>query len=135
MSILSPAALERVPMRRVSLIVEALRAEPALMFWTAALAQGALWVLVRALFYGAPPGDVPLVLGIGREWVAGSPYGPPLADWAAEFAFDLAGGRIVGVYLLSQVCVVVTYWAVFTLGTRIVGAAHAAIAVLLMGGI
>ena len=38
-------------------------------------------------------------------------------------------------YLLSQVCVVVTYWAVFPLGRAIVGAQQAAIAVLLMVGI
>ncbi|MEA2927576.1 MAG: hypothetical protein QOG38_4 [Hyphomicrobiales bacterium] len=130
-----PVADARVPMLRVSLIVEALRARPALMVWIAALAQGALWTLVPALFYAAPPGDVPLVLAVGREWLTGSPYGPPLAYWVAESAFDLAGRRIAGVYLLSQLCVIVTYLAVFWLGRRIVGAAHAAIAVLLMAGI
>ncbi len=42
---------------------------------------------------------------------------------------------MVGVYVLSQLCVVVTYWAVFSLGRRILGAAHAAMAILLMTGI
>ena len=42
--------------------------------------------------------------------------GPPLAFWVAELAFDLAGRSLFGIYLLSQACVVVTYWAVFTLG-------------------
>ena len=37
--------------------------------------------------------------------------------------------------MLSQVCVVVTYWAVFALGRSIVGAQHAALAVLLMVGV
>jgi 4-amino-4-deoxy-L-arabinose transferase-like glycosyltransferase len=134
MSAAYPAAIDRAPMFRVSLILEALRARPVLMFWVAALAQGALWTLVPSLFYAAPPGDVPLVLAVGHEWVLGSPYGPPLAYWVAEIACSLAGG-VVGVYLLSQLCVVVTYWAVFTLGRRIVGAAHAAMAVLLMAGI
>src|SRR5437764_8311142 len=134
MSIPSTAALDRAPMFRVSLILEALRARPVLMFWVAALAQGALWTLVPSLFYAAPPGDVPLVLAVGHEWVLGSPYGPPLAYWFAEIAFSLAGG-VAGVYVLSQLCVVMTYWAVFTLGRRIVGAAHAAMAFLLMAGI
>src|SRR5262249_16253825 len=40
-----------------------------------------------------------------------------------------------GVYLLSQVCVVTTYWAVFELGRATVGVAHAGIAVMLMVGI
>ncbi len=48
---------------------------------------------------------------------------------------SLAGNSLFGVYLLSQICVVVTYWAVFALGRSIVGAQHAALAVLLMVGI
>jgi len=137
MAIMSVAftAPDRAPMFHVSLILEALRARPAVMFWVAALAQGALWTLVPSLFYAAPPGDVPLVLAVGHEWQLGSSYGPPLAYWLAEIAFELAGRNIIGLYLLSQVCVVVTYWAVFALGRRLVGAAHAAMAVLLMAGI
>jgi hypothetical protein len=135
MSASYPAAIDRAPMFRVSLILEALRARPVLMFWVAALAQGALWTLVPSLFYAAPPGEVPLVLAVGNEWVLGSPYGPPLAYWLADVAFRMAGGRVIGLYVLSQVCVVITYWAVFTLGRRIVGTAHAAMAVLLMAGI
>jgi Dolichyl-phosphate-mannose-protein mannosyltransferase len=133
MSVSSTAALDRAPMFRVSLILEALRARPVLMFWIAALAQGTLWTLVPSLFYPAPPGEVPLVLAVGREWMLGSPYGPPLAYWLANIAFTLGG--IIGVYLLSQLCVIVTFWAVFTLGRRILGAAHAAMAILLMAGI
>ena len=126
-------ANDRAPMFRVSLILEALRARPVLMFAVAALAQGVLWTLVPSLFYAAPPGDVPLTLAIGKEWQLGSPYGPPLAFWTADLAFRLAG--IVGLYLLSQLCVVVTFAAMFALGRRIVGAAHATMAILLMGGI
>jgi hypothetical protein len=133
MSVSSMTVLDRAPMFRVSLILEALRARPVLMFWVAALAQGTLWTLVPSLFYAAPPGDVPLVLAVGHEWLLGSPYGPPLAYWLAEIAFALGG--IIGVYLLSQICVVVTFWAVFTLGRGILGAAHAAMAILLMAGI
>ena len=122
-------------MFRVSLILEVLRARPGLMFWVAALSQGLLWTLVPSLFYAAPPGEVPLVLAVGKEWPLGSPYGPPLAAWAANLAFEIAGGSIVGVYVLSQACVIATYWAVFALGRRMIGSAHAAMAILLMAGI
>jgi 4-amino-4-deoxy-L-arabinose transferase-like glycosyltransferase len=122
-------------MLTVSLLVEAVRARPVLTFWIAALAQALLWTLVPVLFYAAPPGDVPLVLAIGHEWLPGSSLGPPLAYWLAEIAFVATGHHVIGVYLLSQVCVVVTYWAVFSLGRAIVGTRHAAIAVLLMAGI
>src|ERR1044072_677189 len=91
MSVSSVTALDRAPMFRVSLVLEALRARPALMFWVAALAQGTLWTLVPSLFYAAPPGDVPLVLAVGHEWMLGSPYGPPLAYWLANIALTLGG--------------------------------------------
>ena len=116
----------------VSIFVELLRARPALAVWLAALLQAAVWTLVPTLFYWGPPGDVPFVLAVGHEFQLGSYLGPPLAFWLAEVAFDLTGGHVFGVYLLSQICVVVAYWAVFALGRSIVGAQHAALAVLMM---
>jgi len=120
-------------MLHVSLFVEGLRSRPRLMFWLATLLQAAIWWLLPSLFYSAPPGAVPEVLAVGHELQLGTDLGPPLAFWLAEAVYDVFG--IVGVYLLSQACVVVTYWAVFTLGRSIVGAQHAAMAVLLMVGI
>jgi hypothetical protein len=119
----------------VSIIVELLRSRPALAVWLAALAQALLWFLVPVLFYAGPPGELPNVLAVGHEFQLGTYLGPPLAFWLAEIAFNLAGRSLAGVYLLSQACVVVTYWAVFTLGSSIVGAQHAALAVLMMVGI
>lgn|GEM_PF-178089 len=123
------------PMLYVSLLVELLRSRPELLFWMVTLAQAWLWILVPTLTYSAPPGNVPLVLAAGHEWVAGSRLGPPLANWLAEIAFDLFGHRLFGIYLLSQVCVVTSFWVVFVLGRAIVGAHHAVMAVLLMTGI
>jgi 4-amino-4-deoxy-L-arabinose transferase-like glycosyltransferase len=119
----------------VSIFVELLRSRPSLAVWLAALIQALLWISVPALFYAAPPGELANVLAVGHEFQLGTYLGPPLAFWLAELAFDLAGGRLIGVYILSQVCLVVTYWAVFALGRSIVGAQHAALAVLLMVGI
>ena len=120
-------------MHYVSLIVEALRGRPRLVFWTAALTQGALWVVIPSIFYSAPPGDVPIVLAIGHEFLLGSYLGPPLAFWLGEIAFRIAGTS--GVYVLAQACIVTTYWAVFSLGRAIVGIRHAALGVLLMVGV
>src|SRR5262249_3750918 len=119
----------------VSLLVELLRSRPELLFWIVTLAQALLWVLVPTLTYSAPPGNVPLILAAGHEWVAGSRLGPPLANWLAEIAFDLFGHHLFGIYLLSQACVVASFWAVFTLARTIVGAHHAVMVVLLMTGI
>jgi 4-amino-4-deoxy-L-arabinose transferase-like glycosyltransferase len=117
----------------VSLILESLRAQPRLMFWTAALSQAALWTLLPTLFYSAPPGDLPIVLAIGHEFQLGSDRGPPLAFWLAEMAYRLGG--MTGVYLLSQMCVVATLSGIFALGRATVGTAQAVLAVLLMVGV
>jgi 4-amino-4-deoxy-L-arabinose transferase-like glycosyltransferase len=122
-------------MHHVSLAIEILRARPRLVFWAAALAQAALWTLIPALFYAAPPGDLPQLLAIGREFPLGTATGPPLAYWLAEIVFRLTGRSALGLYALSQACIVVTYWGVFALGRDIVGLRHAALAVLLMVGI
>jgi Dolichyl-phosphate-mannose-protein mannosyltransferase len=120
-------------MHYVSLIVESLRGRPRLVFWAVALAQAALWTFIPALFYSAPPGGAPMLLAIGHEFVLGSYLGPPLAFWLGELAFRIAGA--FGLYALAQACIVVTYWAVFTLGRAIVGMRHAVLAVLLMVGV
>ena len=120
-------------MHYVSLIIEFLRGRPAVVFWTVALTQATLWTLMPALFYSAPPGQVPLLLAIGHEFVLGSYLGPPLAFWLGEIAFRLGGA--FGLYALAQACIVVTYWAVFTLGRGIVGTRHAVLGVLLMVGV
>ncbi len=119
----------------VSIIVELLRSRPALTVWIAAGAQAAVWWLVPALLYAGPPGNLPAVLAVGHEFQLGTYLGPPFAFWLAEVVFRIAGRSLPAVYLLSQVCVVATYWAVFRLGRAIVGAQQAAIAVLLMVGI
>jgi hypothetical protein len=120
-------------MHYVSLIIEFLRGRPAVVFWTAALTQAVLWTLVPTLFYSAPPGDVPLILAIGHEFMLGSYLGPPLAFWLGEIAFRIAGA--FGLYALAQACIVTAYWAVFTLGRDIVGTRHSVLGILLMVGI
>ena len=117
----------------VSLILESLRAQPRLMFWTAALSQAALWTLLPSLFYSAPPGELPIVLAIGHEFQLGSDRGPPLAFWLAEVAYRVGG--MTGVYLLSQLCVVATLAGIFALGRATVGTGQAVLAVLLMVGV
>ena len=120
-------------MFHVPLYIEGLRSRPLLVFWLATLAQAALWILVPLLFYAAPPGDLAQLLAIGHEFPLTGGFGPPLAYWLAEIAFRGAG--LFGVYALSQICVITTYWCVFALGRAFVGATHAAMAVLLMVGI
>ncbi|MGZ5854407.1 MAG: glycosyltransferase family 39 protein [Xanthobacteraceae bacterium] len=117
----------------VSIIFELLRSQPRLVFWLTTLAQAFLWWITPTLFFTAPPGDLPFLLAIGHEFQVGTFFGPPLASWLVEVVYTAAG--MPGVYLMSQMCVVLSFWAVFALGCSIVGVAHAAIAVMLMVGV
>jgi 4-amino-4-deoxy-L-arabinose transferase-like glycosyltransferase len=117
----------------ISLFVELLRTRPLTLFWSMAALQLVLWTLVPLVFYSAPPGQLPLILAIGHEFQLGTDFGPPLAFWLAELAFGAMG--MFGVYLLSQICIVVTFWGVLALGRAVVGEVHATMAVLLMAGV
>jgi hypothetical protein len=117
----------------VPIYIEAIRARPLLTFWAATLAQTVIWLAVPMLFYSAPPSDLADLLAVGHELRFDAGVGPPLAYWLAEIGFRLAG--LFGVYVLAQLCVIVTYWCVFALGRATLGASHAVMAVLLMVGV
>src|SRR3954453_21207271 len=118
-------------MRFTSLIVELIRARPRLVVWLVVLTQAAMWVLLAMLLYRSPPGDVATVLAFGREYQVGTDMGPPLALWLADIAYRAAGNHVFGVYLLSQVCAVATFWTLYLLARSIVGGQQAVLAVLL----
>ncbi len=122
-------------MRFTSLIVELVRARPKLIFWAVILAQAALWVVLPLLLYRSPPGDIATLLAFGREYQVGTDIGPPLAFWLADIAYRCAGNHVLGVYLLAQLCFVVTMWALFELGGAIVGRQQAVLAVMLTAAI
>jgi hypothetical protein len=118
-------------MRFTSLIIELIRARPRLVVWLVVLIQAAIWLVVPLLLYAGPPGDLATVLAYGREYQVGTALGPPLAFWLADIAFRAAGDHIFGVYLLAQVCGIVTLQALYALARRIVGPQQAVLAVLL----
>ena len=118
-------------MRFTSLIVELIRARPRLVVWLVVLGQAALWLFVSLLLYRSPPGDMATVLAFGREYQVGTSLGPPLSFWLADVAFRVAGNNLFGVYLLTQLCSIATFWTLYLLARAIVGGQHAALAVLL----
>jgi 4-amino-4-deoxy-L-arabinose transferase-like glycosyltransferase len=118
-------------MRFTSLVVELIRARPRLVVWITVLAQAALWLILSLVLYRSPPGDVATVLAFGREYQVGTDLGPPLAFWLADIAFRAAGNHVFGVYLLAQLCEVVTFLALYQLARAVVGGQQAVLAVLL----
>jgi hypothetical protein len=71
------------------------------------------------------------LLAYGREYRVGTDLGPPLAFWLADIAFRAAGNNMFGVYLLAQLCSIVTLWALYLLARAVVGGQQAVLAVLL----
>src|SRR5262245_56421776 len=91
----------------VSILLELLHSCRARAVWLAVHRQAFLWTLVPALFYGATPGALATRIAIGHEFPLGTYLGPPLAFWLADVVYILSGHHLFGVYLLSQICVVV----------------------------
>jgi dolichyl-phosphate-mannose-protein mannosyltransferase len=118
-------------MRFTSLIIELIRARPRLVVWLVVLLQAALWLILPLLLYRSPPDDLAMVLAYGREYLVGNDLGPPLAFWLADIAFRAAGNNMFGVYLLAQLCSIVTLWALYLLARAVVGGQQAVLAVLL----
>ena len=118
-------------MRFTSLIIELIRARPRLVVWLVVLLQAALWLILPLLLYRSPPGDLATLLAYGREYRVGTDLGPPLAFWLADIAFRAAGNNMFGVYLLAQLCSIVTLWALYLLARAVVGGQQAVLAVLL----
>ena len=118
-------------MRFTSLVVELIRARPRLVVWLVVLVQAGLWLILPTLLYRSPPGDLATVLAFGREYQVGTDLGPPLAFWLADIAFRAAGDQMFGVYLLAQICAVVTFLAFYQFARAIVGGQQAVLAVLL----
>jgi 4-amino-4-deoxy-L-arabinose transferase-like glycosyltransferase len=118
-------------MRFTSLVVELIRARPRLVVWLVVLLQAAMWLVLPMLLYRSPPGDIAIVLAFGREYQVGTYFGPPLAFWLADIAYRAVGNHVFGVYLLAQLCAVVTFWSFYQLARAIVGGQQAVLAVLL----
>lgn len=118
-------------MRFTSLVVELIRARPRLVVWLVVLLQAAIWLMLPVLLYRSPPGELATVLAFGREYQVGTYFGPPLAFWLADIAFRAVGNHMFGVYLLAQLCAIVTFWSFYQLARAIVGGQQAVLAVLL----
>ena len=119
-------------MRFTSLVIELIRARPRLVVLIAVLLQAALWLVVSLAFYHSPPSDLAIALAYGREYQVGTGLGPPLAFWLGDIAYRIAGDHIFGVYLLAELCSIITFWALFLLGRALVGGQQAVLAVLLV---
>jgi 4-amino-4-deoxy-L-arabinose transferase-like glycosyltransferase len=116
--------------------IEKLVAEkPATVFWLFALAQAVLWTLVPALVNPNLPLDVIEGLAWGHEWQWGYHKHPPIKPWFIETAAVLSGRGDWAQYLLSQICIVTAFFAMWKLAEDFLRPPLALISVLLLVGI
>jgi 4-amino-4-deoxy-L-arabinose transferase-like glycosyltransferase len=101
-------------------------------FFYFCLAQLLIWTLVPYWLEGCLPFDTAESIAWGQQWMLGYNKHPPLAPWLSAIAFD-AGG-FIGVYLLAQLTIVVTFYAIWRLAQRYFTPPLALLAVLLLEG-
>ncbi len=97
--------------------------------------QVVLWTLVPTLLYTSPPLDVVEAYVYGPFWHAASLKHPSLPSWALEASRLLTGAIGWPAYLVSQLFVAATLWAVYHLGRDLLGDTRAAAGTLLLSGV
>ena len=118
-----------------SALAARLRDHPDSTVWAFLCLHLTAWTLLPSLISPNLPLDVIEGLAWGREWQLGYFKHPPLSPWLMEVFARLGGGTDWPFYLLSQLCVVVAFWAVWRVSRDMLGPARAALAVLLLEGI
>jgi 4-amino-4-deoxy-L-arabinose transferase-like glycosyltransferase len=109
--------------------------EPSRALTTILLLQTLCWTLAPALSHDAPPLDVVEMYAWGREWVVATFKHPNLPGLVLEPTRLLTGQTGWPAYLVSQLFVAVTIWAVFALGRELMDAPRALAGALLLTGI
>ncbi len=112
-----------------------LRERPDGIVWTFLCLHLAAWTLLPSLVNPNLPLDVIEGLAWGREWQLGYAKHPPLSPWLMEVFARLGGGSDLPLYLLSQLCVVVAFWAVWRVAREMFGPTRGALTVLLLEGV
>jgi 4-amino-4-deoxy-L-arabinose transferase-like glycosyltransferase len=98
-------------------------------------AQIIFWTLAPALSHTAPPLDVVEMYAWGREWVVATFKHPNLPGLVLEPLRLIAGQAGWAAYLVSQLFIAVTFWAVFMLGREIMDAPRALAGTLALTGV
>ncbi len=109
--------------------------KPQQFFWIFAFFHLVLWTLLPTLVSPNAPLDVIEGYAWGKEWLWGTYKHPPMQAWLLEIIAWTTGKSSWGHYLLSQIAVIVCFWAVWQTGRRIAGEQAGLIGALLLEGI
>lgn len=85
-------------------------------FWCAVLLHALFWSVLLAFLQPNVSDETLALLSLGRNFAWGYPSQPPLGVWAATLLTSLTAPSIWPLYVLTQVCAVVSVWCAWTLG-------------------
>lgn len=113
--------------------VRKMRVERA--FWVFLAAHVVVWSLLPILFHPNAPLDVVEAISWGREWQLGYYKHPALAFWLANLAYLACGGRLWGIFILSQLSIAAGIVAVWRIAREVLDEGRALAACVLLEGI
>ncbi len=111
-----------------------LYAQPERLLYLLAAWHLLFWVLAPALTYRMLPLDTLELLGWGQHWQLGYYKHPPLGAWLGELTLQLSAGHLAGLYVLAQLCVLVTLFYVWKTARLFLDPHAAVIATALLEG-
>lgn len=91
-----------------------------------------VWTIIPTWLHKTIPLDTAEGIVWGREWQWGYYKHPPLAAWLSNIAYLLQGSPGFSLYLLSQLAVIVTFWAVWRFSLKMLTPLAALLSVLLL---
>lgn len=116
-------------------VVSNLVERPERALWTLMAAQLAFWTLAPAFSHSAPPLDVVEMYAWGREGVVATFKHPNLPGLVLEGVRRITGVAGWPGYLVSQIFICTTFWAVFALGRELMDERRALAGVLMLTGV
>ncbi|MDH5436532.1 MAG: glycosyltransferase family 39 protein, partial [Gammaproteobacteria bacterium] len=116
-------------------LCQTLNNEPQKLFWRFVILHLIVWTLLPVIFHPNMPIDATETITWGHEWQLGYERHPPLAAWLAESAVTLSGNKLWSYFLLSQLCIVTGFWAVWRLAQEWLNKSRSIIAVVLLEGV
>jgi hypothetical protein len=105
---------------------------PQRFFWIFATAHLLLWTIIPSLTSPNAPLDVIEGYAWGREWLLGTYKHPPMQSWWLQILAVLTDRAPWAHFLASQIAVLVTFWAVWQTGRRMMSETAALVGVIIL---
>ncbi len=101
-------------------------------FWGFAGIHVIIWTILPIMFRFTLPLDAIEGTTWGRQLAFGYDKNPFLNAWLTELAVWIGGQSGWAIYLLSQLCIVAAFWAIWRLARKFVSPVHAFLAVVIL---